>query len=299
MQEPCRARLGRRRSHEGVARLAPDLVLHEATLARPVEVAGVALHSGARVRLEVRPAPPGHGLRFVRTDLPGRPEIPATLAAVHRTSFCTALSGGPGVEVGTVEHLLAAARGLGLTDAELWVDGPEIPMGDGSAAAFADLLAGGGLVPHGAEVPLLTLPRPVAVTHGEASLVALPAEHRRFTYVFAHPAVGVELAEFIPGQDDFRTDLAPARTIGFLADIERLRAQGLALGGSVECAVVIGDDGYAGPLRFPNEAARHKLLDLFGDLSLIPPVKAHFLGLRSGHAMNAALAKAVLVEAEA
>jgi UDP-3-O-[3-hydroxymyristoyl] N-acetylglucosamine deacetylase len=281
--------------------LAPDQVPHQTTLARPVELAGVGLHRGREVRLEVRPALPGYGLRFVRVDLPGAPELPATVAGVHRSPLCTALRGGAGVEVATVEHLLAAARGLGLTDAELRLDGPEVPMGDGSAAVFADLLASGGLVSHGAETPLLDLARPVAVAHGEASLVALPAERPRFTYVFAHPhpAVGVQLAEFVPGRDDFRSELAPARTIGFLTDIERMRAQGLALGGSVECAVVIGEEGYVGPLRFPNEAARHKLLDLFGDLALIPPVRAHFLGLRSGHALNAALAEAILREAGA
>lgn len=259
-------------------------------------MSGVGLHSGKQVRLEVEPAQPGTGLRFVRADLAGAAEIPATVAAVRSSSFCTTLGDGAGAEVSTVEHLLAALRGLGVTDARLRVEGPEVPVGDGSAATFADLLLEAGLAVQEGEVPWLELDRPVAVSRGEATLVALPAEEPRFTYVFTHPhpAVGVQLAEFVPGRDDFRTLLAPARTIGFLADLERMREQGLALGGSLECAVVIGDEGYAGPLRFPDEPARHKLLDLLGDLALIPPVRAHVLGLRSGHALNAELAREIL-----
>ncbi|MGE5553961.1 MAG: UDP-3-O-acyl-N-acetylglucosamine deacetylase [Betaproteobacteria bacterium] len=273
-----------------------DHGLCQATVARPAELAGIGLHNGKPVRLEVAPAPPGTGLRFVRTDLPGEPEIPVSVAAVRRSPLCTALEGEPGVTVATVEHLLAALRGLGVTNALLRLDGPEVPMGDGSAAAFAGLLAEAGIVPQEGEVSLLTLDCPVSVSHEDAVLVAIPAEEPRLTYIFAHPhpTVGVQLAEFTPDRDDFRAELAPARTIGFLADIERMRAQGLALGGSLECAVVIGEEGYVGPLRFPNEVARHKLLDLFGDLALIPPVKAHVIGLRSGHALNAALAEALL-----
>ncbi|MDI6869806.1 MAG: UDP-3-O-acyl-N-acetylglucosamine deacetylase [Bacillota bacterium] len=274
----------------------PEALLSQATLARPAALSGIGLHSGKPVLLTVEPAPPDSGLRFIRTDLPGEPEIPVNAGAVCRSSFCTTLRNSAGVEVATVEHLLAAVRGVGVTNALLRLDGPEVPVGDGSAAVFAGLLAEAGIVRQEGEVSVLTLDRPVAVTRGEASLVAIPAEAPRFTYVFTHPhpAVGVQLAEFVPGRDDFRTELAPARTIGFLADIERMWAEGLALGGSLECAVVIGDEGYAAPLRFPNEVARHKLLDLFGDLALIPPVRAHVLGLRSGHALNAALAEAVL-----
>lgn len=269
----------------------------QATLARPARLSGVGLHNGQPVELEVRPAAPGTGLRFLRTDLPGTPEVRAEIGAVHRSPLCTALRSSSGVEVSTVEHLLAALRGLGVTDADLLLDGPEVPVGDGSAAAFAALLTGAGVIVHGSGVPYLTLDHPVGLSYGEASLVAIPASAPRFTYVFthSHPAVGVQLAEFVPGRDDFLTELAPARTIGFLAEIERLRAQGLALGGSPECAVVIGEEGYVGELRFPNEAARHKLLDLFGDLALIPPVQAHIIGLRSGHALNAALAEAILI----
>ncbi|HHW14632.1 MAG TPA: UDP-3-O-[3-hydroxymyristoyl] N-acetylglucosamine deacetylase [Firmicutes bacterium] len=267
-----------------------------ATLARRATMSGVGLHSGKPVKLEVEPALPGTGLRFVRIDLPGEPEIPATVAAIRSSSFCTTLGDSAGAEVATVEHLLAALRGLGVTDAVLRVEGPEVPVGDGSAACFADLLAEAGLAAQGGEAPYLELDHPVGVSRGEAVLVALPAEEPQFTYVFTHPhpAVGVQLAEFVPDRDDFRTALAPARTIGFLADIERMREQGLALGGSLECAVVIGDEGYVGPLRFPNEPARHKLLDLMGDLALIPPVRAHVLGLRSGHALNAELAREIL-----
>lgn len=285
-----------RRTFGEVFRQVLDTALYQSTLARPVILDGVGLHSGRAVRLEMHPAAPGTGLRFVREDLPGRPVVLADAGCVTRSPFCTTLRSADGAEVGTVEHLLAALRGLGVTDAELRLDGPEVPMGDGSAATFAGLLQAAGVTLGEGEIPHLTLEQPVAVSRGEATLVAVPAEERRFTYVFTHPhpAVGVQVAEFVPGRDDFLAELAPARTIGFLADIERMRAQGLALGGSMEAAVVIGDEGYVGPLRFPNEPARHKLLDLFGDLAVIPPVKAHVIGLRSGHALNAALAAAIL-----
>lgn len=273
-----------------------DTALRQSTLARPAALEGVGLHSGRAVRLELHPAAPGTGLRFIRVDLPERPVIPADPACVARSPFCTTLRGEGGAEVRTVEHLLAALRGLGVSDAELRLDGPEVPMGDGSAATFAGLIQEAGVTPGEGELPHLVLDQPVAVTRGEATLVAVPCEERRFTYVFTHPhpAVGVQVAEFTPGRDDFLSELAPARTIGFLADIERMRAQGLALGGSMEAAVVIGEEGYVGPLRFANEPARHKLLDLFGDLAVIPPVRAHVIGIRSGHALNAALAAEIV-----
>lgn len=298
MQEPNCAWAGKRRSlsPEEVGRPVPEERFRRATLVRRVVMEGIGLHSGKPARLTVSPAPPGSGWRFVRTDLPELPEIPVEPGAVRRTPLCTTLTGEAGAEVATVEHLLAALRGLGLTDVRLELEGPEVPLGDGSAAAFADLLVSGGLAFHPGKERFLSLSHAVGVSRGEASLVAVPAEEPRFTYVFTHPhpAVGVQVAEFVPGRDDFRACLAPARTIGFLADVERLRAQGLALGGSLESAVVIGEDGYVGPLRFPNEVARHKLLDLFGDLAMIPPVRAHVIGLRSGHALNAALAEEIL-----
>lgn len=275
----------------------PDTELSLATLARPAALDGIGLHSGRPVHLEIAPAPPGTGYQFVRTDLPDKPVIPAVPESVRRSPYCTTLRGEGGAEVATVEHLLGALRGLGVTDARLFLHGPEVPVGDGSAATFAALILEAGLaVQSGGEPPALELTRPVAVSRGEASLVAIPADEARFTYIFSHPhpAVGVQLAEFVPGRDDFVAELAPARTIGFLAEVDRMREQGLALGGSLEGAVVIGEEGYVGPLRFPNEVARHKLLDLLGDLALIPPVRAHVIGLRSGHALNAALAAEIL-----
>ncbi|MGE5507697.1 MAG: UDP-3-O-acyl-N-acetylglucosamine deacetylase [Chitinophagales bacterium] len=279
--------------------MAVEQVTDQATLARPVALEGIGLHSGKPVRLTLEPAPPGTGFRFVRADLPGEPVIQASPEAVCRTNFCTTLGDGHGAEVSTTEHLLAALRGLGVANAILRLTGPEVPLGDGSAAVFARLVAEAGVKGQGEPLPVLTLDRPVAVRAGDAALVAVPARQARFSYVFTHPhpVVGVQLAEFVPGEDSFCDEVAPARTIGFLADIERMRAQGLALGGSLECAVVIGEEGYAGEVRFPNEPARHKLLDLVGDLALIPPVMAHVIGLRSGHALNSALATAILAAA--
>ncbi len=262
------------------------------TLSAPSPVfEGVGLHSGADASVCFRPAPAGAGLVF-RHALTGQ-EIPARAANVTDTSRCTRL-GRDGVEVQTVEHVLSALTGLGVDDALIEFEGGEMPAGDGSAAPFAALIREAGLREQREVLHPLTLTQPVTVSAGAATLVVLPAERLTLTVVLdypRHPYLGTLAATFDAG-GDYAAEIAPARTFGFLSEIEALRAAGLGLGASRENAVVLGEDRYETPLRFANELARHKLLDLMGDLSLIGrPLLAQVIAVRPSHALNTRLAR--------
>ncbi len=264
------------------------------TLNSEVVVEGVGIHTGAHARVTLRPAPPGAGIVFVRDGV----EIAARAASVADTSRCTVLAGSGGGTVSTVEHLLSALSGLGVTDARAEVEGPELPIGDGSALPWVEALRSAGLVDGAAPAaaaPALTEPVLVTGKHG-AFVAAYPADRFRATVatVFEdHPLVGTQVARFDAGVDDYARDVAPARTFGFIEEVEALRKAGLALGGSLENAVVVYPDRYSSPLRFEGELARHKLLDLLGDLSLaglgpLPPVEV--FAVKPSHRLNVSLA---------
>ncbi|HHV62479.1 MAG TPA: UDP-3-O-acyl-N-acetylglucosamine deacetylase [Firmicutes bacterium] len=289
----------------------------QATLARAAEYCGPGLHCGKYVNMRILPAPPGTGIRFMRADIPGSPVIPARPENVVSSARCTSIGSGEGARVDTIEHLMAAFRGLGVDNAIVELDGPEVPMGDGSAAAFVELICQAGRIIQDEERLSLVLDSPIWVSEGDKHLIALPlgtmphldtngslvpgdrgagggpGEGLRVTFTFVgnHPAVGTQHVEFeLDGEGDdggvFVRELAPARTIGFVWEIEKLREAGLALGGNLESAVVIGQEGYLGPLRFENEVARHKVLDIVGDFALLGHVCAHIIGIKSNHAMN-------------
>lgn len=266
------------------------------TLAAPTEtLAGVGLHSGAATTVRLRPAPHGAGLVF-RDGGTGQ-EIEALAANVSDTSRCTIL-GRDGVTVQTVEHLLSALAGLGVDDALIETSGGEMPSGDGSAAPFTLLIreAGGLRDQEGPPVAELTLTRPCLV-EGEngSSVVALPAPCFGATVVLdypGHPWIGTQAVTFDAGQGDYAAQIGPARTFGFLREIGWLQGRGLALGASRENGIALREDGYDTPLRFPDELARHKLLDLIGDLALIGrPLRAQVFAIKPSHALNTRLAR--------
>jgi len=263
------------------------------TLVKPSStLRGVGLHSGADASVCFHPASSGAGLTF--RDRASRQEIPARAANVTDTSRCTRL-GLNGVEVQTVEHVLSALAGLGVDDAVIETEGGELPAGDGSAAPFVALLEAAGLRVQPCDpVRPLTLAQPVAVSEGGSTLVALPSDRFRAAVVLEyprHPYLGTLAAAFDSIGSDYAAEIAPARTFGFLSEIEALRAQGLGLGASRENAVVLGEDHYETPLRFANELARHKLLDLIGDLTLVGrPLLAQVIAVRPGHTLNTRLA---------
>ncbi len=267
------------------------------TLARPASFAGVGLHSGVEARLRVEPAPAGQGLVFVRADLPGAPRVPVAVEAVVDTRLATTL-GRNGVRVGTVEHLLAALLGAGVDDATLVLHGPEVPALDGSAAGFARAFAEAGLLARDAPRPPLRLPAPIELREGARRARLLPADRLEIDVRIDFPApVGAQRCAFALEPGAFSRELAWARTFGFLRDVEALRRMGLAKGGSLDNAVVFTEDGplNEGGLRAPDEPARHKALDLLGDLALLGrPLLARVEVERPGHGFTAALARAVL-----
>ncbi len=271
------------------------------TLAGPFTCEGVAIHSGARAHLVASAAAPGHGLRFVRVDLEGAPEIPVTRPALAGASFATHLAapGRTDVGVSTVEHLLAALTAAGVDDARLEVDGPELPIGDGSAAAFAAEIGRVGRRAQAGDRPEIVLDGPIEIVDGNRRIQARPADVFGIDVAidFDHPAIGrqrIACAAF--DFDWFARELAPARTFGFLADVEALRAADRAGGASLDNTVVFDEAGVANRegLRFDDEPVRHKALDLVGDLALLgAPLRAHVEVERGGHALHHRLVRAI------
>jgi len=264
-----------------------------ATLAAPSAVfSGVGLHSGAGASVRLLPAPLGTGLVF-RRRADGQ-EIPALAANVSGTSRCTRLKLGD-FEVQTVEHVLSALSGLGIDDAVIEIDGPEVPAADGSAAPFAALILTAGTQEHEYRVQPLRLTQPVFVSENGSTLTALPSDHFSASVVLDYPRhsyLGTQAAIFDGASGDFAVQIAPARTFGFLSEIEALRARGLGLGASFDNALVLGETQFETPLRFSNEPPRHKLLDLIGDLALTGrPVCAQILAVKPGHTLNVRLAQ--------
>jgi UDP-3-O-[3-hydroxymyristoyl] N-acetylglucosamine deacetylase len=264
------------------------------TLKQAVGCTGIGLHSGKSVRLELRPAPADHGIRFYRDDVGAC--IPAKIENLARLDHATSLS-YDGVSVDTVEHLLSALQGLGVDDVAVHVDGPELPILDGSAAPFVILLHEAGLRPLGTRRRFLKVLKTVEVVRGNKSVRISPADHLSISYTigFDHPLLRKQELQMRVTSESYVEDIAPARTFGFLHEVEMLRRAGLALGGSLENAVVIGESGVLNKLRFDDEFVRHKVLDLLGDMALIGhPIVAHIEAHRAGHAMHAAAAAKLL-----
>ena len=274
------------------------------TLAPAVATRGVGVHSGHPVTLRLLPAPVDHGIVFARTDLPGAPTVAADWRQVVETRLSTVLAGARGARVGTVEHLMAALRALGVDNLRVELDGPEVPILDGSAAPWVSLIDRAGLQAQAAPGRRLRVLRAVRIADGDKWAMLLPDEGERFSIEidFADPVVGRQRMDLRLDAEGFRRAVAPARTFGFMRDIAPLQAQGLALGGSLDNAVVIGEGRVLNPegLRFADEFVRHKLLDCVGDLYLAgAPILGRVVASRPGHALNHALLLALFASAEA
>lgn len=266
------------------------------TLAGEFTRSGIGLHSGAAVEVRVLPAEVGQGRHFVRVDQSGAPTIPAHVAAVSQTLLSTELQCGQ-AQVRTVEHLLAALSALGVDNARIELNAPEVPLLDGSAQEWVTAITQVGTVSQAAPRSPWQLTEPIWVREGDAFVAALPAPSLRFTYgiEFDLAAIGNQWCSWAPGSTSFATEIAPARTFGLAHQIEALRAQGLIKGGSLDNALVCGAEGWINPpLRFANEPARHKLLDLVGDLSLLGefPV-AHILAYKASHHLHVQLVRSL------
>jgi len=274
------------------------------TLVGEINQSGVGMHSGATTHIRLLPAAVGQGRYFVRVDLPGIPVIPAQVEAVSQTVLSTQLSKGEAY-VRTVEHLLAALAGMGVDNARIEIDGPEVPVLDGSAQIWVDAIAQVGLVSQSMPRVVPQLQEPIWVYQDDAFAAALPALETRFTYGidFDLPAIGNQwhswsqvVGEGIKSSLTFQAEIAPARTFGLAHQIDQLRQRGLIKGGSLDNALVCSPQGWLNPpLRFANEPVRHKILDLVGDLSLLGTFPtAHFFAYKASHNLHIQLAQRIL-----
>jgi UDP-3-O-[3-hydroxymyristoyl] N-acetylglucosamine deacetylase len=266
------------------------------TLKTEANCAGIGLHSGRKVQLSLKPAPIDSGIVFRRLDA-GNTEIPAGAEYLSHINHATCLARN-GVRIETIEHLLAALRALGVDNAVVELDGPEVPIMDGSAAPFIYLIHEAGIRSQGAPRSFLRLSRPVSVDEGGRFVAAYPCDHLRLSYTinFDHPLLKHQEYSTEIDETSFTDEIAPARTFGFMKEVELMRQSGLALGGSLDNAIVVGETGVLNnPLRFPDEFVRHKILDLLGDLVLLgKPILAHVVALRAGHGLHTRLVKAIL-----
>ncbi|MBX3145750.1 MAG: UDP-3-O-[3-hydroxymyristoyl] N-acetylglucosamine deacetylase [Gemmatimonadales bacterium] len=267
------------------------------TLKDVATLTGTGLHTGATTTVRCGPAASGTGIRFRRVDLPDTPEFAARIDAVEATERRTAI-GPVGATVHTVEHLLAAVAALELDDLLIEIDGPEAPILDGSFAPFLAELERVGTTEQDGTPAVLTVTTPFTVTVGDASYIVSPAKALRITATieWPHPLIGRQVGAYDVTLDEFRRELAPARTFGFANELDSLRAKGLLKGGTPESAVVLSDtEVLTGPLRWPDEFLRHKAGDIVGDLALTGSrIRAHIVATRPSHEGNVALAQTLI-----
>ena len=266
------------------------------TLRRPVKFSGTGLHTGYDANMILIPAPIGTGLIFRRSDLRGF-EIEARRANVSKVSYATTLM-KKGVMLSTVEHILSALYGLEIDNLYIDVDAMEAPIMDGSCGRFVEAIMQTGIEEQNAPRQFMVIEKPIEVRHEDKFAGVYPADAPRATYFidFEHKAIGRQRIDVELTPEIFCREIAPARTFGFMSDIEYLRKLGLVRGGSLENAVVLGADGVVNQhLRFPDEFVRHKLLDLLGDIALVGlPIVGHLRAERAGHAIHTALAERIL-----
>ncbi len=278
---------------------------HQKTTIAPAITAGVGVHTGDRVRLAVRPAPVGTGIVFVRTDIKDRDNrIPVSGEAVVDARLNTMIENAAGVRLSTIEHLMAAFAALGVSNAMVEVDGPELPILDGSALQFVQLLDRAGFRHQEAPVRYIEILEPILVAEGDKSAVLLPCDRyeMRFEIDFPTPVIGNQVVDFVVDEQTFRDEIMAARTFGFAHEVEALRKAGLARGGSLENAVVIDGDQILNPggLRMEREFVRHKALDAIGDLYVLgAPLLGRYEGVKAGHAINNLLVRELLARPRA
>jgi UDP-3-O-[3-hydroxymyristoyl] N-acetylglucosamine deacetylase len=273
------------------------------TLAGPVTASGIALHAGVIVTMTLAPAPAGQGVVFVRSDLNGA-QIPARYDLVSETRLGTVLEKA-GAKVGVVEHLMAAVAGAGVDDLTVTLNGPEPPILDGDALSFLVLIQKAGLKSQNVPREAIEILKPITVTHKDASASLSPAASASYDFEieFSTTAIGRQTFTLdFSAPENFAELIAPARTFGFLKELEGLHAMDLARGASLANTLALDDSGLVNPglLRFPDEFVRHKILDAIGDMALAgAPLLARFQGVRSGHAVNNALLRALFADPSA
>ena len=269
----------------------------QTTLAKAVRFAGIGLHSGREVHMELRPAGADTGIVFVRTDMDGEPRVEARADRVTSTLRATTIGAG-GIEFFTIEHLMSALHALRIDNCEVRLDSGEPPVADGAALVFFELLESAGIQELDAprkEIVIDSVYRIDDDQH-ERFIMAVPYDGFRvsFTSVNPHRLIGIQYENFEITPELYKKEIAPARTIAYEKEIEQLRKMGLGLGGSIENVIVYNDEGWLNPLHFDDELVRHKIVDVIGDLRLAGLIRGHIIAAASGHALNTALAKQIL-----
>ena len=275
------------------------------TIKARVSLQGVGLHSGKDIELSLIPAAEDTGIVFVRTDVSDKNNIiPAKWDRVADTQLCSVIANEDGISVGTIEHLMSALRGMNVDNARIELDGAEVPVMDGSAMPFVKLIEEAGVEAQSAPRKVIRILKDVTVEKDGKRVTLSPAEGAVFggEIEFDHPEIGAQNYEVQLLNGNFRHDIAEARTFGFLKEVEWMRSQGLALGGSLDNAIVLNDDGVMNPngLRFDDEFIRHKLLDAIGDLYLAgAPIQGAYDGYKAGHEMNNLILHALFADESA
>ena len=282
--------------------LLPERLMDaQRTVRRQISCVGIGLHSGNKVHLSLKPAAAGSGIRFRRTDI-GDHEVPATVQHLAGIQLATGLARND-VSVETVEHLMAALVAMGVDNVLIELNSPEVPIMDGSAAPFIYLIHEAGVRKLTAPRQYLKIVRPIAISRGDKRIALYPSDHFKVTYSISydHPLLRHQSRTLRITEESFIEEVAPARTFTFLKDVEMLRQNGLALGGSLDNAIVLGETGLLNnALRFEDEFVRHKILDAVGDLALVGyPVIGHLVAHRAGHALHTEFATKVLEETHA
>lgn len=266
------------------------------TIKNEISFEGIGLHTGRYSKVTLKPASRDEGITFVRTDK--NTVIKAHVGSVIDTAFATTI-GNNGVKIRTVEHILSAFGGLGIDNINVEINGPEIPILDGSSTQLIDVILNTGIAKQGKKRPYLRVKRPVMFDDGHAMVAALPYNGTRITYsiFFNHYGFGEQRLSLDINEESFIREIAPARTFGFLKDIEYLRTNGLAQGGSLDNAIILGENGVlnSSGLRFKDEFVRHKVLDSIGDFVLLGfPIYGHIIANKSGHSTNVKFLKKLL-----
>ena len=274
------------------------LMICQTTIARPTAISGIGLHTGQRINMTLRPAEAGVGIVFHRKVDDHTVSITATAANVVDTRMATVLGKGD-IRISTVEHLLSALSAYSVDNLHIDIDGPEVPIMDGSAAPFASIIEEAGQHRHPQSRKFLSIRKQVSVIDGEKRVSIIPSRFFRITFdiAFQHPCIALQQRSVKVTAAGFRRELAPARTFGFLRDVEMLKAAGLARGGSLDNAIVVDDERILNPegLRFQDEFVRHKILDAIGDFSLIGyPILGHIRAFKAGHDINHQLVQKII-----
>ncbi len=264
-------------------------MIKQQTIKAPIHFEGIALHCGKMSFVEIRPAAPDTGIIFFK----GQNKIPALASFVSDTSRGTTLSG----EVSVVEHLLSAAYGLQIDNLEIIMDQSEPPAMDGSSLEYVKAFISAGIILQDAQKKIIRLSERIELSSGDSKIAYIPSDGFRVeaTINYGQTHVGTQTAVYDESKDSFEDEIAPARTFGLLCEVEQLKSKGLALGASMDNAIAITDNGYSVPLRFPNELARHKILDIIGDMALAGgKIYGTIVSHKAGHRLNTELARRLL-----